>query len=170
MLHSYQQFLEAETTKELRKEASMSQPNRCRSFFFVFVQFLSLSLIMLTGPIIPVNGLLLLVEVLGIGLGVWAVLAMGFGNFNITPDPVREGQLIMRGPYSLIRHPMYLALLLFTSPLVMAEFSIFRALIWIVLLFDLMLKLNYEEGLLVVKLEGYRQYMNKTYRLIPFIF
>jgi len=148
----------------------MDQPNRLKSLLFVFVQFASIGLIVLSGPVMLANPLLLVFEVAGIGLGIWAVLAMGIGNFNITPDPVRDSQLIVRGPYRLIRHPMYAALLLFTAPLVIAEFSAFRALLWLVLLTDLILKLNYEEQLLLVKLEGYREYRSKSYRLLPFVY
>ena len=41
---------------------------------------------------------------------------------------------------------------------------------WLVLLADLLLKLNYEEGLLAVRLTGYREYQRQSYRLIPFVY
>jgi protein-S-isoprenylcysteine O-methyltransferase Ste14 len=148
----------------------MSQPNPLKSFTFVIIQFACLGLIALTGPIFPGNILLLAVELLGFGVGIWAVLTMGIGKFNITPDPLASSQLVTRGPYSLIRHPMYLALLLVTLPLIAAEFSMFRAAIWLGLLVDLLLKLHYEEGLLTVRLKGYSEYRQKSYRLIPFIY
>lgn len=148
----------------------MSTPSTLKSVTFVVVQFLSLGLILLTGPILPANLLLLGLEIAGLGLGLWAVFAAGIGNFNVTPEPVRGGQFFRGGPYRLIRHPMYLALLLTTLPLVIAEFSVLRGLVWIVLLVDLVLKLNYEEGLLAAELEGYREYMQGTYRLIPFVY
>lgn len=148
----------------------MTTPNTLKSLAFVLVQFLALGLILVTGPILPANPFLLLIELGGLALGLWAVFAAGIGNFNVTPDPVRGGRLFTGGPYGLIRHPMYLALLLTTLPLVIADFSLLRVLLWLVLLVDLVLKLNYEEGLLAAQLEGYREYMKGTYRLIPFVY
>lgn len=148
----------------------MSQPNILKSLTFVVVQFLALGLIAVTGPLFPTDKLLLTVELLGLGLGIWAVLTMGIGNFNVTPDPLQRSRLVIRGPYRLIRHPMYLALLLVTLPLVATEFSLVRALIWLALLTDLLVKLNYEEGILAAQLDGYLEYMQKSHHLIPFIY
>jgi protein-S-isoprenylcysteine O-methyltransferase Ste14 len=141
-----------------------------KSIIFVVVQFLSLGLIGLTGPILPDSFVLLMIELIGLGLGVWAVLVMGIGNFNIIPDPPQSSILVRRGPYQLVRHPMYLALLLTTLPLIINYFSVFRLLGWIMLLVNLLLKLNYEEGLLSEKLDGYHKYAGETYKIIPFLY
>jgi len=127
-------------------------------------------LIAITGPIFPNNKLLLAVELLGLALGIWAVFTIGIGNFNVTPDPLKSSHLVTRGPYRFIRHPMYLALLLVTLPLVATKFSVLRLAIWLVLFIDLVIKLNYEESILTSRLEGYRDYKQQSYRLIPFIY
>ena len=137
---------------------------------FVIVQFACLGLIAFTGPILPSSLVLLAAELLGISLGIWAVLAMRIGNFNVTPDPLRWSRLVQSGPYRLIRHPMYLALLLATLPLIVNLFTPLRLVVWLVLLVDLILKLNYEERLLVVELAGYDQYVRHSYRLVPFLY
>jgi len=140
------------------------------SFIFVAVQFGALGLIAFTGHVIAGSPVLLALEIAGLSLGVWAVLAMGLGNFNITPDVRRSSRLVTSGPYALIRHPMYSALLLTTLPLVIDSFTPLRAFIWIVLLVDLVLKLNYEEGMLKQAHPGYAQYMKESYRILPFIY
>jgi len=141
-----------------------------KSLLFVLIQFGTLGVIAITGPIIPSNQWLLALEAAGILLGVWAVLAMGIGNFNITPDVKRNSHLVMAGPYMLVRHPMYTALLLATLPLIVNSYSVFRLSVWLLLLVDLLLKLSYEEKLLKRALTGYSEYMQKSYRLIPFVF
>lgn len=141
-----------------------------KSLLFVVLQFLALGLIGLTGPVIPGSLVLLVIELSGLGLGVWAVLVMGIGNFNIIPDPFQWTKLVRIGPYQLIRHPMYLALLLTTFPLVINYFTVFRFLVWMTLLVTLLLKLNYEEGLLSEKLNGYLKYAGESYKIIPFLY
>jgi protein-S-isoprenylcysteine O-methyltransferase Ste14 len=141
-----------------------------KSYLFVFFQFLSLGLIAITGPLIADSFFLLSVELFGLFLGFWAILSMEFGNFNIIPDPVQGARLVMKGPYQWIRHPMYLALLLTTLPLVLESWSPMRLSYWLILLINLLLKINYEEQLLVMNLEGYQNYRNRSSRLIPFIY
>lgn len=67
-----------------------------KSILFVLVQFGTLGLIALTGPLLPANGWLLALEFAGLLLGVWAVLAMGLGNLNILPDVMRQSRVELR--------------------------------------------------------------------------
>jgi protein-S-isoprenylcysteine O-methyltransferase Ste14 len=151
-------------------DSQMNKARFIKSASFVFIQFLCLGLIAITGSLFPANQALLVIELLGLALGIWAILTMRIGNFNITPDPFTWSELVTSGPYRLIRHPMYLALLLTTLPLVINDFDLFRIIVWLVLLIVLLLKLNYEENLLVVNLAGYEQYFQKSYRLIPYLY
>jgi protein-S-isoprenylcysteine O-methyltransferase Ste14 len=148
----------------------MQKARLIKSTLFVVIQFLCLGLIAITGPLFPANEALLFIELLGIVLGIWAVLTMRIGNFNIAPDPLKKSTLVTTGPYRLIRHPMYLALLLTTLPLIINNFDLVRFIIWLILLIDLFWKLNYEENLLVVKLAGYDEYVKRSYRLIPHLY
>jgi protein-S-isoprenylcysteine O-methyltransferase Ste14 len=148
----------------------MQNPRLAKSLLFVLIQFTCLGMIAITGPLLPANPALLVIELLGLGLGVWAVLTMRIGNFNITPDPLKNSRLVTSGPYRLIRHPMYLAILLTTLPLILYSFNPFRLTIWLILLIDLLLKLMYEESLLAVELVGYDNYIERSYRLVPYIY
>jgi protein-S-isoprenylcysteine O-methyltransferase Ste14 len=140
------------------------------SILFVLIQFLCLAVIGLTGPVLATPLILLLIEVLGLFLGIWAVWSMRVGNFNIAPEPLNWSRMVSRGPYRIIRHPMYLALLLTTLPLVISYFNYLRLAVWIILLVNLLLKMRYEEGILQKYFPGYASYRARTSRLLPGIY
>lgn len=143
---------------------------RFRSVALVVVQFVCLLIIALSGPLFAVTPLWLLAELVGIALGVWAILAMRIGNLNITPEVRPGAQFIQRGPYKYIRHPMYTALLLASLALVADTYSFLRLAVWLVLLLDIAVKLTYEERLLDRAFAEYGAYRRTTKRLIPYVF
>ena len=142
---------------------------RSISLTLVIIQFACLFLIAWTGPILARQPLLFIIELLGVGLGVWAIVAMRFFNFNITPDVKVDGYLVERGPYAFIRHPMYTSLVLICLALVADTFSWVRASVFLVLIIDLVIKLRYEEGLLSAHYPQYADYMTRSKRLLPYI-
>ena len=103
----------------------------------------------------------------------WILLGLGLVLVVLSTATLvrnREAGLIEGGIYGVVRHPMYLALLVTTLPMVLSNFDPLRIGIWLILLFDLLLKLNYEEKLLAAQLTGYDQYAQNTYRLIPLLY
>lgn len=148
----------------------MTRHSPLLSYLLVAGQFATLALIALTGPWLAEGVLLLAMEVAGVALGLWAIGAMRVGNFNITPDVKRDGAFVMRGPYRVIRHPMYLALLLATLPLIITAPSGWRWLLWLLLLVDLLVKIEYEERLLVRHFADYATYQRETKRLVPYLY
>ncbi|MGE5472743.1 MAG: methyltransferase family protein [Ignavibacteriales bacterium] len=82
----------------------------------------------------------------------------------------KEQQVITTGPYAIVRHPMYTALLLISlfTPLALGSY-------WALIAFSAVIPMNVyrimkEERLLLRDLPGYKDYCSKTrYRLIPLI-
>ena len=82
---------------------------------------------------------------------------------------VEQGQqVISTGPYALVRHPMYLAMILMmvATPLALGSFWAFVPSLALIPL--LAARAKNEEQLLLTDLPGYREYTQKTrYRLFP---
>ncbi|MDT7044229.1 isoprenylcysteine carboxylmethyltransferase family protein [Candidatus Nitronereus thalassa] len=143
--------------------------HQVQSYIFVGVQFICLGLLVVTGPwLASIPGLVLL-EMSGVVLGLWAVLTMKLRHLSAFPEIKASSSLQSRGPYRWIRHPMYLALLMVTLAIVWEEFSYVRGGVWMVLFIDLMLKLQYEERLLEKTFPDFQDYQTRTFKLLPWI-
>ena len=84
---------------------------------------------------------------------------------------VGKGQkIISTGPYAIIRHPMYVAVLMMyiLSPLALGSYWAVLAVLPLPAL--IILRIKNEEKILIDKLSGYKEYTQKVkYRLIPYI-
>ena len=136
----------------------------------VFIQLACIIFIFTSGFPVASHFLLLLLQIVGLAIGIWAFIAMGIGNMNISPLVKQGAVLVTRGPYRLIRHPMYLAVLLVVWPLIIDSFSFLRIAAGLILTIDLVIKMLFEEGLLKKQFAEYGAYIKTTKRLIPIIF
>lgn len=84
---------------------------------------------------------------------------------------VEKGQkVITTGPYAIVRHPMYLGVLLMYLSTPLALGSYWALIFFLPLLPLIVVRLLNEEEVLLRELPGYKEYCQKTrYRLIPFI-
>jgi len=102
-------------------------------------------------------------------LAFWAMAVMKLGNFNVVPTPVENGVLISRGPYKVIRHPMYTSIFISAFALSAGQFDYIKLIISLALVAGLIVKMFYEEDLLCRHYNGYKDYMSKTKRVVPFV-
>lgn len=84
---------------------------------------------------------------------------------------IQENQKVIEtGLYSIVRHPMYMAvtLLFLSMPLILG--SIFSFILFLFFPLLLVKRIKYEEKFLKRELQGYTEYMQKVkYKMIPFI-
>ena len=140
-----------------------------KSLIFIIIQISSMVYLLIFNNHF-FTGLGLVVQSIGIFIGIWGILIMGIGNFNIQPE-VKSNSLIITGPYKWIRNPMYIAVLLFYLPIVLQNFSWLNVLVFISLLIANLLKIYSEEQFLEERFgDYYLEYNRKTKRLIPFIY
>ncbi|MEE9320429.1 MAG: isoprenylcysteine carboxylmethyltransferase family protein [Granulosicoccus sp.] len=96
-----------------------------------------------------------------------AVVAMRIRNLSVLPEPVRNGELVERGPYKTIRHPMYSSVLLGCGGLTLIHGEWINGAWLLLLVVVLLLKINREESLLAETYPDYRAYIGRSRRLIP---
>ena len=111
-----------------------------------------------------------LIFTVGVVVGLMALYKNQIGNFNIRPDIKYGCHLITDGIYRYVRHPMYSSVLLIMLGIVFLYMNIYEVVLYLILVVDLLVKMLYEESLWVCKSKEYVEYMQKTKRLIPYIF
>ena len=148
----------------------LTKKQKAYNLILTLIQYSSLTAFLIMTPYIAQGIVWQLMEVLGIIIGVWAIVVMQKSKINIAPVPRENAHLITQGPYKIIRHPMYLAIILTLSPLIITQYDATRAMILGVLFINLIFKLYFEEGLLKTYFEAYSEYMKHSWRLLPWVF
>ena len=105
----------------------------------------------------------------GLGMCLWARAVLG-RNWSGTVTLKQDHELIIRGPYQLVRHPIYTGLLVLMIGTVL-ERGTLAGIIGLVLSFvSFWIKSNYEEELMHKQFpDQYAAYRTRVKRLIPFV-
>lgn len=140
-----------------------------KSALLVLLQVTFIAYLIFSGRVIYFDALYIFLVLLSVIPGLWGILLMKT-KLRITPEPARGAKLISEGPYKYIRHPMYATVIALTFVWIIFDFSSFRLAVFLLLVFNLMIKMYYEENILKNSIDGYSEYMNNSKRIIPFIF
>ncbi|RUA24048.1 MAG: hypothetical protein DSY76_08480 [Bacteroidetes bacterium] len=148
----------------------LDKKQKVYNLILTLIQYISLIAFLIMTPYIAKGVMWQIIEIFGVIIGVWAIVVMKSSKINLAPQPRANAHLVTQGPYKIIRHPMYLAIILTLTPLIVTHYDQTRAIILGILFVNLIFKLLFEEGLLKAYFEGYSEYMKKSWRLIPWIF
>jgi protein-S-isoprenylcysteine O-methyltransferase Ste14 len=86
------------------------------------------------------------------------------------PIPKDNYMLMTSGMYSIVSHPIYFSALLLVAGGVML-FQSYYSLVWALVLFLWFnQKASFEEGFLLSKFKDYKEYLQRTNKLIPYIY
>ena len=111
------------------------------------------------------------VMLFGLGLRVWAAVTLG-GYYTRTLMTTKDHRVVTTGPYSRIRHPAYLGVILLWSGFGVLSGNLIIAFIFPIMFVVVYLyRISIEEKMLVRELgEDYTQYQRKTRKLIPAVY
>ena len=143
---------------------------KVKSGILTAIQYITLGVLLFLNDWWAMNPWLFGFHIAGVILGLWAILEMRKSRLNITPLPLNDSVLITTGPYRLLRHPMYLALILVLYPMILPDHYLFSTLVLGVFTVNLILKLLFEERLLQERYTRYGTYKQNTWRLMPWVF
>jgi protein-S-isoprenylcysteine O-methyltransferase Ste14 len=139
------------------------------SKILVALQFIIITLLLILNNSIFSNIFSLIILFSGFLFGLYTLKSNPLNNFNITPDIKKDAILITKGSYKLIRHPMYLSVLLIMMGVVWSNYTFMNFILYFSLIFVLYLKGRKEEKLWGKKLPQYNKYKENTKMIIPFI-
>lgn len=140
-----------------------------RKIIFNSFGILSSLFILLSGRIVPQTPADLLVQVFGILLIVWSVIAIKV-NKTKQPHHLLKGYFFLnKGPYEILRHPIYAGYLLIMISIVEVEFTFLRLIALLILCMCVMFKIIREEYITLHAVKEYKEYKAKTKALIPYL-
>ena len=140
-----------------------------KSLVLIVIQIICLVYLGLSGNLLPENIIIRIVMAFAGVIAIWAILHIN-KYMNVAPDVVKNARLIRSGPYKLIRHPMYLSVLIITLCWLIDYITYVRISVALILFITMISKIKYEEGLLKEAFPEYEEYQSQTKRLIPFIY
>ena len=143
---------------------------RVFSSILVMLKFGLFFAILYVGGIVPVNFIGLGVQLVGVVLYVLAFVSFNKKYFSFMPLPKPGAYIIMHGPYSFLRHPMYLAMLLITMPLTYEYFSVKIALLQVSFALVIALLVYIEEYVFGNIDLNYKNYIKYTKMILPLLF
>lgn len=136
----------------------------------VFVQFACLTVLVLLPGDEPV-GILRTTIAGALFMLSAAVLVTAFVNLResvtVFPEPRADVPFVTHGIYRYVRHPMYLGVLLFALGMTTVKWSMWAAVVLLVLYVDLRIKHQYEDHLLAAKWKHAREYQHRVGALLP---
>jgi protein-S-isoprenylcysteine O-methyltransferase Ste14 len=141
-----------------------------KSGILTAIQYLTLGLLLYYNDWFAMKPFLLGIQAAGMVLGLWAILEMRKSKLNITPVPLHDSVLITTGPYRLVRHPMYLSLILILYPMILPDGQLLSVVLLAAFTINLVFKLLFEERLLRERYTRYSTYQLSTWRMFPWVF
>jgi protein-S-isoprenylcysteine O-methyltransferase Ste14 len=150
----------------LRSQAKSTSRSHVANLMAIIATFIPFTIPFLSKPALDKMEILFVANVIiiiGIVLSIFALGSLG-KSFSIIPQARR---LIETGPYRIVRHPLYVSEIIGVFGLVLADFTIPKIAIFLLLVVLQVYRAYQEEKLLADAFPEYKEYSSKTSRFIP---
>ncbi len=139
-----------------------------KTFIINGITFLVSDFLLLSGPLLAQSLVHLLMQVLGMLIIIWAVLAKNANKAKDAHNLPSDYFFVTAGPYEIVRHPIYLGYLFFMIGSVEDTFTFLRVIAFVVLVGMIVVKIVREEHRMIREVKEYQTYRMKTKAIIPF--
>jgi protein-S-isoprenylcysteine O-methyltransferase Ste14 len=102
-------------------------------------------------------------------LGTWGMVTLG-RNLTPFPKPIEGGELVTRGPYRFVRHPIYAGLIFGTLGWALFRANLLGIGLAVLLFIFFDLKSRREEQWLRAAYPGYEAYQRRVKKLAPWVY
>ena len=140
-----------------------------KAVVFNAIVMLATLFILLSGPVITPTILYILIQTFGLLLIVWAIISITISKKHRKHSLPDGYFFIDKGPYEIIRHPVYAGFLLIMISIVEIEFTSLRLVSLLILCGAIMMKIIREEYTMTEDVHEYREYKKKTKAIIPYL-
>lgn len=128
----------------------------------------TLIVLAVTGSLFSRSPVVIAVQLVAVTLAIWARRSFPARAFRVTSGPAADA-VIRRGPYRLIRHPMYAAALLLIWAAVLSHIAIWTLGLAVVLSAVVAVRIAVEERVLRERYSDYSVYAETTRAVIPYL-
>jgi len=116
------------------------------------------------------NPITIVIQICSIVFMVWARFTYGLRSFHATANTTK-GELVTKGPYHLLRHPIYAAVIYFFWASAISYPFVETIIAAILITGGLYVRMLFEERFLLTAYDDeYAEYSKRTKRIIPFLF
>jgi protein-S-isoprenylcysteine O-methyltransferase Ste14 len=122
-----------------------------------------------TGVLFTAQPVAIALQLMAVGLMVWARVTFGRRSFHAAANPTAGG-LVTTGPYRIIRHPIYTAACLFGWGPIVVYPSLISVALGILLLLGALVRMICEEQAVQQRYSEYAEYARLTKRMVPYLF
>lgn len=127
-----------------------------------------LLILLIDGDLFTLNPYVIAGQLLGLALTLTSRAMFRKQQFRAVAEP-GSGPLVQRGPYKVIRHPVYTGVVILIWATILGHPDPLNLVLLVIVTANVVIRITFEEQLLRQKYPEFAEYARHTKRMIPFI-